>query len=601
MRRFLSGLCAAGAAAGVAIADGHPKRPLVAPFYCPPAVPQTLTCPPATVTPVTPGAPPVVLPDPTTGAPVTPDLTGTTPVPGGLPGSAGAAATAAAAADQFAAGTARGVGAYASFNENLMGDLIGARSLRIGYKANLSATFGLAGAAATASGGPAVRVDPNARGGTLLFTDTAGRQFSSAAAFSNSNLQFVQPTVGGTAAFDAAFARSALQTLLSNGELTPAQIQSFQQLSAADRAQLLANRGAINAQLARATRGLTVPNVTVTSVGGAVGGNAITYNAVLESTTVLALPGASSVVGRVKMSEDNSPLPRDRVIFTYDSFGDVPFTPNGVDVNRFQFGVEKTFRDGLWSVEFRLPFAGTLASTYVQGFETTDVELGNVRFALKRLWTRNDRLNFAGGLGVTLPTARDQAVLSQFGGELFRFQNESVQVEPFVAALFTPNERLFAQAWGAVNFDASGGRLTWDPNVFGGSGSARIWDLPILAIDGQIGYWVVKNRSGVVRGAAPFLELHYNQVLGQNVLIDEVSDRANSQGLTVTGIGNQEFNITAGVLCQLGDNLNLTLGASAPLLRQPDRTFDWQFGLRMNYFFGRTARQRAVINQVSGF
>jgi hypothetical protein len=87
------------------------------------------------------------------------------------------------------------------------------------------------------------------------------------------------------------------------------------------------------------------------------------------------------------MSEDNSPIPRDRFIFTYDSFGDVPLTPNGIGVNRFQFGLEKTFLDGRWSAEVRLPFAGTLASTYAQGAEVTDMEFGNMRLALKRLLT----------------------------------------------------------------------------------------------------------------------------------------------------------------------------------------------------------------------
>ena len=50
------------------------------------------------------------------------------------------------------------------------------------------------------------------------------------------------------------------------------------------------------------------------------------------------------------------------------------------------------------------------------------------------------------------------------GSELYRFHNRSVTVEPFVAALLTPNDRLFAQAWTSVNFNATtkpAGRRSW--------------------------------------------------------------------------------------------------------------------------------------------
>jgi hypothetical protein len=531
---------------------------------------------------------------------LTPDLGSTAPGATGLPP---AAASAIAGDDgrQFAGGTNLGVGAYASYNENMMGDLIGARSLRIQYRAQLRAVFPILTGTTLGDGTPALTVAPNPRG-VLTFTDSTSpnvRTVNVSDFAGTNNLNYVQ-ALGPNSQVDTFFAKQALQTLVSTGNLTADQIAQFNRLTPDQRRQILANRGKINDGLTRALKGLTIPNVTVESVTGSFD-STIIYQANLLSETVVALPGASSVVGRVKMSEDNSPLPRDRFIFNYDSFGDVPFTPAGITVNRFQFGVEKTFRDGLWSFEFRLPFAGTLASTYTQGFEMTDVELGNVRLALKRLWTRNDVLNIATGLGLSLPTARDQVVLSQLGSELFRFQNDSVQLEPYIAALFTPNERLFGQLWTGVNFDASGGRLTWDPNVFGGNGSSRIWDLPILTIDGQIGYWLIKNRCGTIRGLAPFLELHYNRVLAQDVLIDGVNDRANAQGLRITGIGNQELNMTAGVICQIGNNLNLTIGGSAPLFQAPDRTFNGQFGIRMNYLFGRTARAQNAMYQVGGF
>ena len=609
MRKLLTGLTVGLAVCGTATGqDLRPRPPLVAPFYCPPGVPVAPACPPGSVipqpglivpfpgpgTPIPdPGVPPTLPPVP--GSPGTPEQPGTAPAPrpadGGDDG-------------QFARGTRGGGLDIDRRNVNVFADILGARSLSLTYTVPITAQFGLAGVATTANGGPAVRVNPNAAGSFVRFGPTPnGTTFVSNAAFNSGDLSYVQPTGGSAAKFDRPFAQAALQSLLSAGQLTPAQVLAFNQLSPADRAQLLGNRGAINTLITQATKGLTVPALTVSNVDGAVvNGNTLQYTALLTGQQVLALPGASSSVGRVKMSEDNSPLPRDRFIFTYDSFGDVPFTANGIGVNRFQFGVEKTFLDGRWSAEVRLPFAGTLASTYRQGAEVTDLEFGNIRLALKRLLVRNQYLAVSTGLGISLPTAKDQTVLSLLDDSLlYRFRNKSVQLEPFVGALFTPTDRLFGQLWSSINVDASGSNLTWNPGVFGGSGTAKIWDLPILSVDGQVGYWLIRNGSGVVRGLAPFVELHWNQTIAQNQLVDAVGNATGGQGLSVSAIGTKELNLSAGFLCQLGDHMNVSVGAAVPLLQRPDRTFNWQVGVRASYYFGRSARDRSPAAMVTNY
>lgn len=551
---------------------------------------QTPPCP--LVAPIYPNCPPATLP-------------GTLPtIPGFDPNAQLPRAAENALRDGAFSRSAEGGGlSAASAAPNMDGDLVGARALRIRYAANVLCSFNCQVGALTASGTPAVFVNPNFPGSTISF-GTPNRTTRLDAGFSNSDLTFVQPVVLTGAAnpdFDREFAQSALNSLFSTGNLTARQIAQLNKLSPADRTKLLGNRGAINPQVTRATRGLTVPTVTVGAVDGNIEGNVINYTAVLTGEKNLAQPGASSTVGRLKLSEDTSPMPRDRIIFGYDTFDGVPFTDAGVTVNRFMVGFEKTFLDGRWSGEIRMPFAGTLASTFTDGFETKDVELGNLRFALKHLWTRSETLNFSTGVGLTVPTADDQVVLSPLGGELFRFKNESVTVEPFAAVLYTPDDRFFAQAWTSVNFDTTGGELTWNPEVFGGSGSTRFYDVPYLSVDGQIGYWVLRRDVGTVRGLAPFVELHYNYAIAQQRLVDEFSDRSSGQGLTATGVGNTELNITAGVVAQLGEHTNLTLGASAPLLERPDRTFNAQFGLRLNYFYGAAGRQRSNAARVTTY
>jgi hypothetical protein len=490
----------------------------------------------------------------------------------------------------------------ASAAPNMMGDLLGARSVRIGFDRIARLGFSIPGGAGT----PGVsivpgqlvqaRLDPlpgQSGNSIILNTTDIAQRLSQLDSFTQpltaDNLANITPD-------QARAARAVLQAVVS-GRAPNA--QDFATLPPNLQAQLVRNPGLINTLLAQ---GIAVPGLTVQSVGGGIENGQFVYNALLTGGVNVPLPGSSSTVGRVKLSEDNNPIPRDRFIFNYDTFSNVPFTTNGITVNRFQFGVEKTFRDGRDSIEFRIPFAGTLNSTSVQGAEGTATELGNLRFAYKHLWTRNQRVNFTSGLGVTLPTADDQIVNLPDGTNLYTFKNESVQLEPFIALLLTPNDRLFGQVWSSVNFDANGGNLTYNRDIFGGSGSQRIIDLPYLAVDGQIGYWVFRSPCNAIRGVAPFVELHWNYAIAQRELLRSLNRRVgNTTGLTVSGVADQELNLTAGVTTQIGDNMTLTLGGSAPLFDRPERTFDGQFGLRLNYFFGRTARERSAASYISSY
>ncbi len=510
-------------------------------------------------------------------------------------------ATAPEATPSFASTLAgAGVGSSVAVNSpNMMGDLIGARSFRIGFQRTLTATF--PGVPRTANG-----VTVPLGTGTVLFSPVLPGQgdiigprgpFPSLAGRS-----FFQEIASGSATLtpaQTAAARVILQSALSGRPLTPVELAG---LPPDVVRQLPAIQGVIAQEITRATNGLAAPQVTVADVSGQLQNGNLIYTALLTGETVLALPAAGGTVGRVKMSEDNNPLPRDRFIFNYDYFNGVPFTPAGLNVNRFQFGFEKTFLDGRASFEFRVPFAGTLDSTTVQGLETTNTELGNLRLTLKYLWSRGETVNISSGVAVALPTADDQVVLSSLdGSELYRFRNESVQVEPFVAVLLTPNDRAFAQVWSSVNFDTNGGRLTYNRSVFGGSGSADFLDVPYLAVDTQLGYWVVRRDVGTVRGLAPFLEFHWNYAIANDTLVSEANERTRNEGLTVSSVAGSELNMTMGVSALLYDNLSVAVGASAPLLRRPDRTFDAQVGVRVNWFFGRTARDRNAAAMVSSY
>lgn len=347
-----------------------------------------------------------------------------------------------------------------------------------------------------------------------------------------------------------------------------------------------------------ANPGVQVTDFQLSPVQGVFDGTELRYFSTISTTVsspslLLSIPnpggGSGGVVGIVKISEDNNPLPRDRVIFNYDYFSEVPFTPGGIPVNRYQVGIEKTFLDGRGSVEVRLPFASTLNSDGMMNGTGTNTELGNLRLALKALLLRRETVNISTGLGVYLPTADDLNIRQANGANLIRVENSSVQLSPFAALLYTPTERLFGQAWMGFTFDTGGNAVTVDPMMFGGRANVgNLRAATLWTVDAQVGYWVYLAESGFLRGVAPFVELHYNGTVSNGSVLNAGS------GLFIGDtLGNSdELNLTSGLTTRLGEQSSLAVAATAPLRTGQNRTFDYQIGVRLNYYFGYTARNQ---------
>lgn len=303
-------------------------------------------------------------------------------------------------------------------------------------------------------------------------------------------------------------------------------------------------------------------------------------------------------VGRTKLSDDNSPLPRDRVIFDYDFFSRTPVGPGGQDVHRFSPGIEKTFFDQRASLEVRFPFAATIDSDQDVGTlgSSHDAQFGNLHLTLKGLAYRDPVFNVAAGLGIDVSTA-DDARVSFNGRELLRVHNDAVVLTPFIAYLVTPNDRLFFQNWFAIDFVTNGNEVTADPIFSGVSNVGRLRDQNVLQIDAQVGYWLYRSEeSSWLTALAPFLELHCNSSINDpgSVQFGPVSLAPHSNHF-------DELNMSVGVVAQVGDNATLYLGAVFPLKEDNNRSFDYQIGLRANIFFGPTARERSRATMITGF
>src|SRR5262249_15657317 len=255
-------------------------------------------------------------------------------------------------------------------------------------------------------------------------------------------------------------------------------------------------------------------------------------------------PADGGNVGRNRLSADSSPIPRDRVIFNYDFVSNTTLGPTTPSLNRFVFGFEKTFLDGLGSIELRIPFASTVnsASNNNGTFSTGHAELGNLFLLTKVLLSSSDTFAFSGGLAFSLPTA-DDTRLQLGGGDVLRIRNEAVIRTPYVGALWTPSDRVFAQTWYAVGLHLPA--HTASPSL-GGKGlqnKGRVSDPTTLQFDIQLGYWVIHpTEGGFLRGLAPFVEFHLNhQLQNQNQLTDGPFALSPSVGQLT------EFDLSAGI------------------------------------------------------
>ncbi|HLN33626.1 MAG TPA: hypothetical protein VK395_38220 [Gemmataceae bacterium] len=238
-----------------------------------------------------------------------------------------------------------------------------------------------------------------------------------------------------------------------------------------------------------ATSGETVALAAPNMLGNLLGvGNSLSFASQFEcackNPVLLTGMGPSNVIFNMKIGDNNSPLPQDRVYFRYNFFansakvtGDsglsvldpalgltqtsgprfmgIASTKN-YDTNEFTFGGEKTFFNGQASIELRVPFSNTLANnlgfspaevtgigvdstrdvptnviqttpTPQNTFGSSDTEFGDMAIILKGLLYRTSTLAISTGLGIGIPTAQDTKVtVTDFLSDGF---NSNVELE----------------------------------------------------------------------------------------------------------------------------------------------------------------------------
>lgn len=306
------------------------------------------------------------------------------------------------------------------------------------------------------------------------------------------------------------------------------------------------------------------------------------------------IPGAGGS-RRVKIGENNSPIPQDRVFFMYNhfhnvySFEAIQSTPiptpvqRQLPIDRYILGIEKTFLDEWWSVEMRMPFNGAI------NMESQDVHVnggnyGNLAVIVKRLLYMDSAFGLAAGLGLDLPTG--SSATAEFGQAEIRFENDAVHLLPYVGAVATPTDNLFCMAFLQIDVAAGGNEVLFGPLGNPRNSAGNFTEQNLLYFDLSGGYWLYRNDYAEwITGLAGLLEFHYTTSLQDT---DEVVI-AGQQFQTVIDNPVNRFdvvNVSTGVNVAFGPMANLRVAGVFPLGDELDRRFfDAEVQVQFNHRF----------------
>ena len=271
----------------------------------------------------------------------------------------------------------------------------------------------------------------------------------------------------------------------------------------------------------------------------------------------LLLPQVSGGgVGRSKIAEGGSILPRDRVYFRYSYIDDVSYRTNGVGMSRFTPGFERTFSDGMCSLEVRAPFASRtvsdVASTGSQTFGSTDAKFGNLTLYLKTLLLASDQGALSGGLGIEIPTA-DGVTLSLAGTPLLDVANDAVHLQPFLGMLRYHSDKMFSHGFVQFDFGAGDNDVLVNSTGAGLSNAGAFADRDHVLVDCGFGYWLHRNQkeSGLT-GVIPTFEVHHTSSLGSG-------ESASAGPFTLTAGSTSLTNFVAGTTFEFGKANQITV------------------------------------------
>ncbi len=315
----------------------------------------------------------------------------------------------------------------------------------------------------------------------------------------------------------------------------------------------------------------------------------------------LPVAGGGSRIG--KISENDSPIPQDRVFFSYNHFHnafeltETPLSPPGLPtqirqepIDRYMLGLEKTFFGGQTSVEVRMPLLGSL-DAQTDSFSVSSGNVGNLTVVLKSLLYMDDATAVGAGVAIETPTGSD--LNSRLGAVNLRFQNEAAHFLPYVGFIWSPGDPqwgwgngLFFSGFAQIDINAASNGV----DVIGQNGLpvgtiGRLTDQNLVFFDIAAGYWLFRDSEAPrITGVATILELHYTTTL-QNA--DRIDGNFNGTAVIINETAGRfdVLNGTVGLQFLLFDASSLRVAGVFPIGDEDRRLFDSEVQVQLNRRF----------------
>lgn len=250
---------------------------------------------------------------------------------------------------------------------------------------------------------------------------------------------------------------------------------------------------------------------------------------------------------RFKAADNNSPLPRTRVLYSFNYFSNA-FEQGGELYRQFA-GVELAGFGNRVSVDLR--GNGNTLNGFQGGNGGTD--WGNLYTNFKGVLYSRGAQTYSAGLLVGWPV----------GATPRATPNNNYYLAPWVGYLFArPGSRWFIQGFEQVDFPTSSD------------------DTVLVHTDIGVGGWIIPYRRGrVLNGLAPTLEMHLYTPVGSQ-----------PTGALLGLRYNDVWNLTLGVTLFVIDEIQIAMGIGTPLLARRD--YDVEAQLHVNVPFGWPSRWR---------
>ncbi|MCA9217485.1 MAG: hypothetical protein KDB27_30665 [Planctomycetales bacterium] len=361
---------------------------------------------------------------------------------------------------------------------------------------------------------------------------------------------------------------------------------------------------------------------------------------------------------RLNIAENNSPVVRDRAYLTYRHYHNASifdvfsYSPQGraseFDIDQFTFGLEKKFYPNC-SLEFRLPIQSQLGSnlTFVQsdsgattdGSNTnlddilangTDEAIGNISLIFKHALFDSKNTYWSGGVGVNIPTAKDIRIRGEIDDEQYQiyatppappgtlingpvptslplrvtfdgtYENETVNLQPFLAGLWFPSGNVFVQGFAQLDvpLNESPGQVSVDitrPLTTSVADAGEIGIQTLLRLNLSTGVWLLTSSSprGRFKGIGAMFEVHYTTTLndpsGVSVQLPlplPLPGIPSNLDLDVGNLGGRidSLNMVAGIPIVIGET-TIYNGFGVPIRTGFDRGFDFEYSATIDRRF----------------